>query len=251
MTAIDEFVDYALSISSHSNIRKFERFLSEFVHMIASESDFPINIDTIAHWIDARRDNLIRYLEKYFEEGLDYVKEKVQTKGRILVHWFLTKNSFKELLLMLRSDKSKVIRRYFIDMEEMYRNFMLEKIEDRRMREDYTVEEKKKQFVKVPKFPTGSSVYVIRIERENEKDLYKLGRTIDMNRRFKELQRQIPGKLEVIYHLLVDGNKSLEMCTLSLLQKVVHEGDEILKTKFSNIKRSLTKCSEFVEQFQI
>jgi len=49
----------------------------------------------------------------------------------------------------------------------------------------------------------------------------KIGHTNDMNRRFQELQRTIAGELEVVSHMLVDGNVALEHCVLSLIQKAL------------------------------
>lgn len=60
---------------------------------------------------------------------------------------------------------------------------------------------------------------MIKVVLADGKVVHKLGRTVDLNRRFKELRRLIPGDLELLHQTLFTQHEFLEICAKSVLAK--------------------------------
>lgn len=61
-------------------------------------------------------------------------------------------------------------------------------------------------------YPKGPCVYVISVKTNDGKIIYKIGRTKNLNRRYKEHLTSIPNILRVEYYELFRENKFLEAC---------------------------------------
>lgn len=61
-----------------------------------------------------------RMLSKDFEEGYDYVKQVETTKGRPITNYILSLDTAKEICMLNRTEKGRLVRKYFIMIEKKY-----------------------------------------------------------------------------------------------------------------------------------
>ena len=92
-------------------------FLEDFINLNNVKNISPIiNFDLICKWLEIPKYDLKKTLIKNFEKDYDYILNTIISpshKEEIL----LTSNCFKELCMLSRSKKSKLVRKYFIEME--------------------------------------------------------------------------------------------------------------------------------------
>ena len=104
--------------------------------------DFPVNLEEVLDFIGfSRKDNFKRILDNNFIENEDYIilsKEK-QVNDRNLGCIGLNKEKimlnvdcFKQVCMKVDTDKSKKIRKYYLKLEKIYNELLLEEIETMR-----------------------------------------------------------------------------------------------------------------------
>lgn len=106
------------------------KFITDFFIIAKEEyndSEPIINLDTIALWLDVRKDNIKEVLIKNFEKDYDYTEEvtskKHSTGGYKYHNVILTPNCFKELCMISQTKKAKEVRKYFIHMEILIKRY--------------------------------------------------------------------------------------------------------------------------------
>ena len=115
-----------------------ENFIKDF-YMISKEEydekELIINFDLVVKWLEVLKSNLTRLLINNFEKDFDYTFEKKhikrKTTGATTVSIiFITPNCFRELCMLSQTIKAKLVRKYFIEMENIvkkyYENIKLE-----------------------------------------------------------------------------------------------------------------------------
>lgn len=83
-----------------------------------------VNIEILAHWLDVRKDNLLKLLEANFEKDTDYIifKNLEKKLGRGVnnrKNVMLTYTCSKLLSMISRSEKANMIRRFYLDLEKL------------------------------------------------------------------------------------------------------------------------------------
>lgn len=197
-----------------------------------------MTLESIADWLGSRDDNLYRLLTKNFIEGSDYKKEvgeKARKSGITKTNILLTGDCLKRLCLRSRAKNAEQVRTYFILMEKLYRDYMMDSIEDRISNEDekVTQEKRKSQRERPAKdYEIGHCVYLIEIDptgRGNKlvnEMTYKVGRTNNLNIRAAVHFRQRPGFVKVIYQKMCPSHKFLETCIHEALGSLEIESEE-------------------------
>lgn len=243
--AITEFIEYIYDLDDFPNKHSLsDKLIGEFITIIANNEDFTIKLEDTAKWLNTKECALKQTLSKSYTINDDYIviKSEIIKKGRPKDHVFLTIDCFKRLCLRSKTKQSEIIRSYFILIEDMYREYMTNKIYNRQQLESGDV----RQFKKTKKLPVGHCVYVIKITQPNQQALYKIGRTNNINRRFKELSREIYGKLEIVIHEIFEEHIFLEICTQSFLKKFKKEElSEVYETDLDTIKLWLNDCKQY------
>mgnify|MGYP000975185307 FL=1 len=119
-------------------------------------NDFPINLETLIKLVDfANKQNAKRTLVNNFTEGEDYKillipkdeqKTTDETRGgynkeRIM----LNIDTFKNMCMLVKTEKSKEIRKYYVKLENIYNKIIKEEIENK----DKLLEDKDQEIKKI------------------------------------------------------------------------------------------------------
>ena len=101
-----------------------------------STNDFPINLDTLITLVGfANKQNAKRTLINNFIEDEDYtillIPKDVnkETRGRMEEKVMLNIDTFKNMCMLVKTEKSKEIRRYYVKLENIYNKIVVEEIE--------------------------------------------------------------------------------------------------------------------------
>ena len=110
-------------------IKKFtilpDNFIDDFYFILDKDyvGDKPsINLNLVSDWLNIDKSSIKRTLVRNFEDIYDYTIEVLKGKSheeKIL----LTSNCFKELCMISRSKNSKLVRKYFIEMERLIKTY--------------------------------------------------------------------------------------------------------------------------------
>ena len=150
------------------------------------------------------------------------------------------------------SQKSEMVRQYFITIEEAYREYLTGEIKNR-LRVDkvdyYDKYPKNKQI----KYPRGPSIYVIKnVDRGHIR--YRIGETDNLNRRLGEHRREIPGQVDLVLFEMYKNNDFLESCIHTFLKDSRVSGvyslknqemTEIFESDIPKILRIINVCKMF------
>jgi phage anti-repressor protein len=159
--------------------------------------DFPINLETLVKLVGfANKENAKRTLKNNFTEGEDYKlllvprDEQVKTNGGAGLNKetvMLNIDTFKNMCMLVKTEKSKEIRKYYVKLENIYNQIVSGEIEDnkrqlerqKKLIEDKDVIIKNNEYVKkiekhkflIEKFKYKKCVYIAEIG----KNLRKIG----------------------------------------------------------------------------
>lgn len=249
--AFTEFIDYVIDIL---DINSDDDFLTEiiynFIRIVNDNDEFPINLDDLSKWLDVNRHKIRKTLVRSYNKGKDYVQttEKID-KGQLKYVIRISKDCFKELCMKTKSKYGDLIRKYFVVVEKMYREYMLNTILDRQRTDGYDYADKNYENVK---YPIGNAVYILRI-LQNGVLTYKIGFTDNINRRLSQHRRNIPGKVTIVLYEVYKHHRFLESCLHRFLEKYQipmqsKEGKnlmEIFETDIDKIRKLILNCREF------
>ena len=247
---LDEYVQMVLDIDHDNSALGNEPWragvIRSLVEIMAHSAGLDISLHTVAKLIGSRTDNLRGSLMENFREGIDFVEHPpIATGGRPRRHITMDLPTFKGLVQVGRGPKAKVVRGYFGLVEEMYRNGKMDAIVDRRGREDESVTAAKKGPAPGKGiWQLGHCVYVIRIV-VNGAEKFKIGRSIDLNRRWAELYREIEGELEIVHQKMVQEHVFMEACIHRALKtnRLDYEV-EMFKTSIQQVLTAISACEE-------
>lgn len=106
-------------------------------------NDYPINLETLVKLVDfANKQNAKRTLVNNFIEGEDYKillipkDEQVKINGGAGLNKekvMLNIDTFKNMCMLVKTDKSKQIRKYYVKLENIYNKIIKEEIENQRI----------------------------------------------------------------------------------------------------------------------
>ena len=108
---------------------QYKEIFNIYDECLISDELFPVDINKLHKNIGySRKDNFIAVLKKVSIQNVDYITKKQEYTygmicgGRNKVDYFLSINCLKEILITQKTADSKLIRRYFILAEEVFRN---------------------------------------------------------------------------------------------------------------------------------
>jgi phage anti-repressor protein len=101
-----------------TDIVAFKKVASTFTIEIAeglllSKDDFPVSLEAAALWLGIRTKKALGYVVNDLIEGVDYTYVFHGTEQSI----YLTTTAFKEVGMMVRTERGRLIRKYFIECE--------------------------------------------------------------------------------------------------------------------------------------
>jgi phage anti-repressor protein len=227
----------------HNFIEDFYVFYDEN----KSEYDFVINIETIAKWLNVKKFHLKELLKVNFIKDKDYIETKIINKkqgkgGHNKLNVMLTYDCFKMLCMISRSEKSKQIREYYIEIEKhlfKYREEIIESLHEKigiKYSNKKIMEENKKEHI----------IYVLKVDRSS--DIYKIGKTSILKKRFSNYKVGNINEYEIVYVFKTKPEllDEIEKCIKVNLNSNTYNtsSDEIIKLDLDRIIETINFCSK-------
>jgi len=242
-----------------------KQLLLDFLRLITFSGDFDLTVEDVMnlfgrHGYKKREDNLLKKLLGS-QEGTDYkTVQEVRGKrgGRAKNNVFLSRDCFKQLCVSFpRNPVSKRLVKYFILVEDRYRELMMDKIKNRLAVESPYVTKQKQveSYMKDmrKKFPLHPCVYIVEFFDEKMQSLgkRKFGVSKGFPLRLGELVHIYPYYLKVISIHSTDNDMfGVERCMKnaipqneksSLDEEVVTSSAEKLEALYADCEADMTK----------
>lgn len=172
-------------------------------------NDYPINLDTLVKLVGfAHKKNAKKTLENNFMINDDY-KILLLPKGKQVLHGghneeviMLNIDTFKNMCMLVKTEKSKQIRKYYVKLENIYNNIIKEEMENqaislenknteiKQIQEDRIIDKKmEKHKVLLNILKDKNCVYLIEISEK----LVKIGSSYDIDKRKDGIQNVFGG----------------------------------------------------------
>lgn len=264
------FIDFVLSTQEYAS--KDDRhatrtFLERFVPCIVYARDFTVCLDDVAAWLRVDKANLKRTLQRIATEGRDYKTSLTETSdrmraGRPIMKQWLTNDCLKRLICSSQTPMAKQALSYFLQMEDMYREHLVNDIRDRLDDKEEEGEENREEGEGSPEgsvqkpvrgeFPVGHCIYVLEISCQTTGKQgvilkYKIGRTKDLNRRAQEHWATQKGYVRILYQKMCPNHKYLESCIHMALGKLKLD-NEVFIADPEKIIKAVDLCFESQQQ---
>ena len=230
-------------------------------------NDFPINLDTLVNLVGfAHKKNAKRTLENNFTKDEDYKilllpkEEQVKTNGGAGLNKervMLNIDTFKNMCMLVKTEKSKAIRKYYVKLENIYNKIIKEEIENK----DKLLQEQKEKIEMLESKPETEgffreSGYIYMIKETAKFGRYKIGKSKNPIERISGLNVSSSET-----SLLID--KQFETIDMECAEKIIHS---ILKPyrikkrnewfffkdkiELDNAINTIIKCLEFIKQYR-
>jgi phage anti-repressor protein len=242
-------------LKKYSDLPK--EFIKDFYSIVKEDVEdtlFCIDFDTVVKWLNSRKDNVKKVLKKHFSLNYDYTSEVKKiikfdggaTRKEIIK---ITPECFKSLCMLSHTERGKEVRKYFLEMEKLVKQYHNE-IQEKIKKELQLVKANQKPKFKSPNESKKGKVYVF--EAFNTTDtLYKLGKSDDLKTRLGTYNTGLANDLEVLFELEVDDIHSVEKCAKRYLKEYQYRKyKEVYETSLVVVSKMLEECSEFMKKLQ-
>ena len=173
-------------------------------------NDFPINLDTLVKLVGfAHKKNAKRTLENNFIKDEDYKitvlpREHGKFSEEIVM---LNIDTFKNMCMLVKTEKSKTIRKYYVKLENIYNKIIKEEIEQQKVlleNNKELLENNKKELQQTQQqlkkekihknqilrrkyydMKQGDAIYLYKDDENNERSLLKIGKSKNISEREK------------------------------------------------------------------
>lgn len=235
-------------------------FIDDFFYISKEtydDNEFSIDINIVIKWLDVRKDNLKRLLVNNFTQDLDYIidtikKININSRGASYVeNIWLTPDCFKELCMLSQSFNAKEVRKYYLSIEKLLRQYN-HYIQERMYKKINLLTTNQKPKLDIH----GGLIYFfealnnIKID-ELEEDILKLGKTGGVKNRFKTYNSQNANDIEPLFILEVDNIDAVESCIKNLLPEYQYrKNKEIYQISVEALKAVFVNCNSLVNGFK-
>jgi phage anti-repressor protein/predicted GIY-YIG superfamily endonuclease len=228
MTSLPEYLKKHSLISS----KFIDDFFSLYDHKTL-DTDFVINLDILASWLNAIKGSLKETLMKSYTENVDYKVTKIKNnkKGRPFETIMLTPDCMKRLCMLSRSPKAEEVRTYYIELEkhiDKYKNVIFEK---------YEINQKP-----IQQSENEGVVYVLQSDL-NLSGVYKIGKTIDFKSRMKSHHSSHNDNVIVKLIYKTEFMDEVEKCLKYYMrEKQYRKYKEFFEVDIDIIKKMIKEC---------
>jgi phage anti-repressor protein len=217
-----------------------------------NEFDYSIDLEKIAFWLNVTKGNLKILLESNFDENEDYIiseigKGKDGGKGGANKETIMLRyNCAKELCMLSRSEKSSVIRKFYIDLEKLIITYKDSIVRD--LNNQLGINQTNKQLIE--KYKNKGLIYVLKIDDSSnistDKPMeVKIGSTEDLEQRMKQYNVGRVNELPLVLVWLSDQIEDLETCIKQNLKSYqIKHKTESFEIDLDFIKKTMKYCTE-------
>jgi phage anti-repressor protein len=225
-----------------------ERFVDElfnFYNENTLPTEFVIDLDYVAKWLQVRKAVLVTTLKKSYKRDLDYTATKAPNPNKKhpssnnYTLYKLTPDCFKLLCMMSRSRNASLVRQYFIEVESRYikyRQLLIDGMNKEMAAMNRAVKPKNAAVL------IGGYIYIIRASDVKD-SVYKLGRTRNLTERLRAYQTGRDEEVELLYRYKTDDIEFVESCVKKLLkEKQLRKYREVYNVDIDIIKKLVEQC---------
>lgn len=247
-------------------LKRFSKVPNDFIDdffSIASEKydskEIVIDLDIVALWLDSTKGNLKRFLVQDFYKNYDYridnKKIKINNKNNHGANYiekiYVSADCFKGLCMLSRSKKAREVRGYYLIIEALLSEYHKD-IENNLYRKLNMLEYNQKPKINIK----SGLIYFFKalnyIKLSNlEEELYKLGKTKNVKKRFVNYGSGTVNDIEPLFILEVDDIDKVEKCIKNLLTEYQYrKRKEIYQINLNALKTVFVNCSTLVKGFE-
>lgn len=223
-----------------------DEFFSQFnENNINTYNDFIIDLNILLKWLEIKSEKrFIENLRKRFKLNIDYIINITNSKTSEFSkksEYFLTTESAKHICMTTKSLKGDKVRDYFIQIEKVLNKYYSHIITSLQKKEVELINGKR------PKVnPNHGVIYVFKIPKEYGDDMYKIGKTVNINKRTNSHNCALPKKLEKVFEYEVLDYSQIEVCVKNELKNNRYRNDrEIYIANIDEIKKIIAMCDKF------
>ena len=233
-------------------------------------NDFPINLDTLVKLVGfAHKKNAKRTLENNFTKDEDYKiiklpREQKQNAGRCEEEIMLNIDTFKNMCMLVKTEKSKEIRKYYVKLENIYNKIIKEEIEnkDKLLEENKKLLEEQKEKIEMLESKPETegffkeSGYIYIIKETSKIGRYKIGKSKNPIDRISGLNVSSSES-----SLIID--RQFETIDMECAEKIIHSILKPYKIKkraewfffkdkieLNNAINTIVTCLEFIKRYR-
>lgn len=234
-------------------------FVDSFVNYLHNcDDEFVVDFDIAVQWLQfSKKGHAKRLLSSKFTENVHYkillprTGEKVTHGGHNKQNILLTIPTFKKFCLKADTAKSDVVHDYYIKLEKCLHQFLQHQLRqkdeqlniflDQQRQHQFVIDELQKPFEHLPR---DQLLYVFQNNSEEHTDWFKLGETIDWNKRKRQHQTSSSHGITLVFQYKTHNSALTE----SLVKKCLYKyklgcekpskkgGDEWYKCTLDHIK---------------
>ena len=232
----------------HSFIDDFFKF-----YTIKNEkTDFTVDLDKLAQWLDCQKTSLFRTLKESYKQDIDYNVRSCPTKkgnssygGNRNLCINLTLDCMKRMCMRSKTPKAEQVRSYFIEIEEFQMKYN-DQIVDGLMRDiqNDAIAERARNRNDGPGW-----VYIFRASKKL--NVFKLGETIDLIKRLRSYNTGRIKDIEFISKYKTSYRKEVERCVKRLVKERRYKSRrELYQVDLVIIQKLIMGCSQLSLKLQ-
>jgi len=200
-------------LKKYTNISN--KFIDDFFNLYTvktSKNDFVIDLENVAKWLKANRKEIKKTLIRSYEEKVDYIIIKKETKGRPYENTYITPECFKRLCMLSRTEKAEEVRTYFIEIENVLDNYKNVIIDHLNKRIDILENNQK------PTIDTNVGLIYILKSNDDIENIYKIGKSKKFKERILSHNSSHPDNIQILYVYETKYIDEIEACLKTALK---------------------------------
>ena len=222
------------------NLKKFlktytaisNNFIDEYYHFyeLCENTKFGINVELVIKYLDYKDEQ--KFIEKirnnYIIKQDFIIKRKLNpgSKSAKRVEYLLSLDCFEKICLTSKTSKGNDVRDYFIILRKFINYYKL-------------------HFANSINKLAQSKKYVYIIQVNKNKNIQKLGRTIDIRKRLYSYATGQEKHPDIKFIMIVDNPKQVENCTKIFIDKFKFKNkQELYKIDFDILKEIVFSCAD-------
>lgn len=224
------------------------QFIDDFFSLYnykTNDTDIIINFENLAKWLNIRKDNLKKTLERTYTKDIDYKIKIIKStgKGRPTEEIMITPDCMKRMCMLSASAKSEEVRTYFIKIEKLIDKYKQVIIDD--LNKKIGILEKNQK----PKVnPKKGVIYVVRTSKTVD-DIFKIGRSKKFLSRLMSHNSVEADDIEILVLYETNDIIQVENCVKNALKsKQYRKRKEIYQVDIDTIKQVISNCDDIISK---